>query len=180
MSLHAESFINLPWDSSACIITGSGCCCFVMSLVVWFQTVSGIVLFYASQCSSLWFSKECRRWRVWEKERERDRSREVHGLCMSQGLVSVLMGKWSGRPEASLNSALFSPLSFKHCTPALKFSISHSISLQYIFCKRVCAVNAKDSDLVEVGTWKWSKWAEKQRHMGAWLVIWVKIVTVAV
>lgn len=39
-----------PGDGSACIITGSGCCCFVMSLVVWFQMVSGIVLFFASQC----------------------------------------------------------------------------------------------------------------------------------
>ena len=33
-------------DSSACIITGSGCCCFVMSLVVRFQTVSGVVFVF--------------------------------------------------------------------------------------------------------------------------------------
>lgn len=47
----------------------------------------------------------------------------------------------------------------------MKFSISHMYNS--IFCRRVCAVNAKDSDLVEAGLWKWSNWTEKQKTYGS-------------
>lgn len=46
-----DSTCRVLKGSSACIITGSGCCCFVMSLVVRFEAVSGIVLLFASQYS---------------------------------------------------------------------------------------------------------------------------------
>lgn len=43
--------------------------------------------------------------------------------------------------EASFSfDRLFSPLSFKYCTPAWKFSISHTNTTVYF----VCAVSAED------------------------------------
>lgn len=52
--------------------------------------------------------KMCVRECVCEREREAGR-REVLGLCMSKGLVSVLIGERLSdeeRPEASLNSSI--------------------------------------------------------------------------
>lgn len=46
--VHMQSPLLIALTTAACITTGSGRCCFVMSLVVRFQTVSGIVLFFAS------------------------------------------------------------------------------------------------------------------------------------
>lgn len=92
---------------------------------------------------------------------------------MSEGLVSVFGSERSGRSEASLVFWFFfveknrSPLSFKHCTPAWTFSISHTNTHYSISRRGFCAVSAKDGDLVEAGLLKRSD----RSHAGRWLTV---------